>query len=228
MKLTAEKVSRSFRRGDREFLAVQNADLTLESGRLIVLEGRSGSGKTTLLNILAGLQAPSSGRVLADSAQAAGTESDLYGMEDSELSRFRNDHFGIMPQGQSAVAVLTVLENIVLPATIYGQDDQACQKALDLMEKMGITDLKDVYPKELSGGEMRRMAIARALIREPQFLFADEPTSDLDDDNRDAVFSILRKTADEGKAVLVVTHERTGRKYADEIYRMDAGILVKQ
>ena len=225
MKLTAEKVSRSFRRGDREFLAVQNADLTLESGRLIVLEGRSGSGKTTLLNILAGLQAPSSGRVLADSAQAAGTESDLYGMEDSELSRFRNDHFGIMPQGQSAVAVLTVLENIVLPATIYGQDDQACQKALDLMEKMGITDLKDVYPKELSGGEMRRMAIARALVRKPEILFADEPTGDLDDASTRDVLLALRECAEKGTAVLTVTHEEDAFEYADRIFAMNAGKL---
>ena len=240
MILTADKISRSFLRGSREFCAVKEADITLEGGKLTVLRGRSGSGKTTLLNILAGLQPPSSGRVLADygvpkqeSAPEPGTGqrtefvTDLYSMDDRTLSRFRNDHYGIVPQGQSAVATLTVFENILLPGTIYGQDNSVRERAHELMERMGITDLKGSFPKELSGGEMRRMAIARALIRDPQILFADEPTSDLDDDNRDTVFRILRQIADEGKAVFVVTHERSASDYSDDMYLMDAGVLRK-
>ena len=148
---------------------------------------------------------------------------DLYSLDDRALSRFRNDHYGIVPQGQSAVATLTVLENILLPGTIYGRDDRIPDRAGELMERMGITHLKDAFPRELSGGEMRRMAIARALIRDPQVLFADEPTSDLDDDNRDTVFTILRNIADEGKAVFVVTHERSASEYSDDLYLMDAG-----
>ena len=222
MILTADKISRSFLRGSREFYAVKEADITLEGGKMTVLRGRSGSGKTTLLNILAGLQAPSSGKVIADNA------ADLYSLDDRALSRFRNDHYGIVPQGQSAVATLTVLENILLPGTIYGRDDRIPDRAGELMERMGITHLKDAFPRELSGGEMRRMAIARALIRDPQVLFADEPTSDLDDDNRDTVFTILRNIADEGKAVFVVTHERSASEYSDDLYLMDAGVLKKQ
>lgn len=222
MILTADKISRSFLRGSREFYAVKEADITLEGGKMTVLRGRSGSGKTTLLNILAGLQAPSSGRVLADNA------ADLYSLDDRALSRFRNDHYGIVPQGQSAVATLTVLENILLPGTIYGRDDRIPDRAGELMERMGITHLKDAFPRELSGGEMRRMAIARALIRDPQVLFADEPTSDLDDDNRDTVFTILRNIADEGKAVFVVTHERSASEYSDDLYLMDAGVISLQ
>lgn len=222
MILTADKISRSFLRGSREFYAVKEADITLEGGKMTVLRGRSGSGKTTLLNILAGLQAPSSGKVIADNA------ADLYSLDDRALSRFRNDHYGIVPQGQSAVATLTVLENILLPGTIYGRDDRIPDRAGELMERMGITHLKDAFPGELSGGEMRRMAIARALIRDPQVLFADEPTSDLDDDNRDTVFTILRNIADEGKAVFVVTHERNASEYSDGLYLMDAGVISLQ
>lgn len=222
MILTADKISRSFLRGNREFYAVKEADITLEGGKMTVLRGRSGSGKTTLLNILAGLQAPSSGKVIADNA------ADLYSLDDRALSRFRNDHYGIVPQGQSAVATLTVLENILLPGTIYGRDDRIPDRAGELMERMGITHLKDAFPGELSGGEMRRMAIARALIRDPQVLFADEPTSDLDDDNRDTVFTILRNIADEGKAVFVVTHERSASEYSDDLYLMDAGVISLQ
>ena len=111
--------------------------------------------------------------------------------------------------------------------TIYGQDNSVRERAHELMERMGITDLKGSFPKELSGGEMRRMAIARALIRDPQVLFADEPTSDLDDDNRDTVFQILRQIADEGKAVFVVTHERSASDYSDDMYLMEAGALRK-
>jgi putative ABC transport system ATP-binding protein len=222
MILTADKISRSFLRGSREFYAVKEADITLEGGKMTVLRGRSGSGKTTLLNILAGLQAPSSGKVIADNA------ADLYSLDDRALSRFRNDHYGIVLQGQSAVATLTVLENILLPGTIYGRDDRIPDRAGELMERMGITHLKDAFPGELSGGEMRRMAIARALIRDPQVLFADEPTSDLDDDNRDTVFTILRNIADEGKAVFVVTHERSASEYSDDLYLMDAGVISLQ
>jgi putative ABC transport system ATP-binding protein len=222
MILTADKISRSYLRGSREFYAVKEADITLEGGKMTVLRGRSGSGKTTLLNILAGLQAPSSGKVIADNA------ADLYSLDDRALSRFRNDHYGIVPQGQSAVATLTVLENILLPGTIYGRDDRIPDRAGELMERMGITHLKDAFPRELSGGEMRRMAIARALIRDPQVLFADEPTSDLDDDNRDTVFTILRNIADEGKAVFVVTHERSASEYSDDLYLMDAGVISLQ
>ena len=222
MILTADKISRSFLRGSREFYAVKEADITLEGGKMTVLRGRSGSGKTTLLNILAGLQAPSSGKVIADNA------ADLYSLDDRALSRFRNDHYGIVLQGQSTVATLTVLENILLPGTIYGRDDRIPDRAGELMERMGITHLKDAFPRELSGGEMRRMAIARALIRDPQVLFADEPTSDLDDDNRDTVFTILRNIADEGKAVFVVTHERSASEYSDDLYLMDAGVISLQ
>ena len=220
MLVRAERVRMEFQRGTGALQALKETDLVLPECRLTVLEGRSGSGKTTLLNILAGVQNPSRGKVLYD-----GT--DLYSMDDESLSRFRNDHCGIVPQGQTAVAALTVLENVMLPGTIYGVDKGLRERAEALLEKMKIADLKDVLPAELSGGEIRRMAIARALVRDPVVLFADEPTSDLDDENTEAVFGILREIAEAGKSVLVVTHERNADRYADDMYHMESGVLRK-
>ena len=223
MILKAEKVTRQFNRvsgSSNIFFAVHETDFELPGGLLTVLEGRSGSGKTTFLSMLSGLLRPSSGNTYLDGA-------DIYAQTDKELSRFRNDNFGIVPQGQTAIATLTVMENVMLPGTIYGLDEGLREKAEKLLDRMGILDLADVLPKELSGGEIRRMAIARALIRDPKVIFADEPTSDLDDANTDIVFDILKSIAADGKAVLVVTHERNADKYADRMYRMDAGVLME-
>ncbi len=220
MVLRGEKISKSFSRSGREFPALQETDFSISEGCLCILQGRSGSGKTTLLNILSGILAPTAGKVSLD-----GT--DLYAMNDKDLSRFRGDHFGIIPQGQSAVSTLTVLENVMLPGTIFGSDEGVEKKAKDLLEKMQIADLAGVLPRELSGGELRRMAIARAMIRDPQVIFADEPTSDLDDANTDIVFRTLKEISDQGKAVLVVSHEKCAPDYADVMYRMTGGVLEK-
>ncbi len=221
MVLKAEQISKKFSRisgNTNIFYAVQKTDFVLPGGELTILEGSSGSGKTTLLNMMAGLLVPSEGKVTLD-------EIDIYSMDDKLLSKFRNDRYGIIPQGQTAVSTLTVLENVMLPGSIYGQDKGLMKKAEQLLERMGILNLKSVFPNELSGGEMRRMSIARALIRDPEVIFADEPTSDLDDGNTELVFDILRAIAGEGKAVMVVTHERNADKHADRMYRMNGGYL---
>lgn len=218
MELRGEKISRSFLRSGRAFAAVQETDFSLSGGNMCILQGRSGSGKTTLLNMLCGILPPSSGNVYFNDTK-------LYEMNDKELSRFRGAHYGIIPQGQSAVPTLTVLENVILPASIYSKDQGIETRAMELLKKMQIADLSSVLPRELSGGELRRMAIARAMIRDPEVIFADEPTSDLDDANTDVVFGILKEIAAEGKAVLVVSHEKCASDYADQMYRMNSGVM---
>jgi len=219
MKLTAEKITKEYprlRAGSNYFTAVQPVDFALEAGRVTEITGRSGSGKSTLLNMLAGLLTPTAGRVLLD-------DTDLYALPDGQLSRLRNRHIGVVPQGQTALQSLTVLENVLLPAQLYGDGKAALPRARHLLEQMGIASLADVRPKELSGGELRRMAIARALINGPAVLLADEPTGDLDDENTAAVLGLLRDTARQGAAVLLVTHEAEAARYADEIWHMEAG-----
>ena len=222
MKLRAEQVSRQFFRTTKQsnvFLAVKETSLTLEPGQLVAVTGRSGSGKSTLLNMMAGLLEPTSGRVWLD-------ETDLYALDDRERSRLRNRSFGIIPQGQTGLSSLTVLENVKLPFLLYCEEAPE-DRALALLEEVGISRLANACPNELSGGEMRRLAIARALIREPGILLADEPTGDLDDENTKTVLTLLRQAADRGASVLLVPHEGEALPYADRIYRMNDGVLAE-
>ncbi|MBR6953924.1 MAG: ABC transporter ATP-binding protein [Clostridia bacterium] len=224
MTVKAEGVSKRYFRkagGANYFYAVQPVSLEIAPGGVTVLTGRSGSGKTTLLNMLCGLLRPSEGSVWYD-----GT--DLYALDDKVLSRLRSGQIGIVPQGRSAVDTLTVLENILLPARLYRRPLPEAA-AVQWMEKLGIAPLRDARPTELSGGELRRMAIVRALAQEPEVLFADEPTGDLDDENTRLVLSAFRDYAHEKeKAVFMVTHENDALQYADRVYRMDSGNITRQ
>ena len=220
MILRTENVTRQYFRqgkGTNVFTALQETSLSISGGKLIEIMGRSGSGKSTLLNVCAGLLEPTAGKVFLD-------DTDLYLLEDKERSRLRNQAIGVIPQGQTGLRSLTVLENVLLPCEMYGITGQE-EYAMELLERVGIADLAGTYPSELSGGEMRRLSIARALIRNPGVLLADEPTGDLDDENTHVVLGMLRRFADEGTAVLLVTHESDAEEYADEVYRMEKGIL---
>ena len=221
MRIIAENISKRYFRksGDANyFLAVRPLDLELRGGETAVLMGRSGSGKTTLLNMLCGLLAPSEGSVRID-------DTDLYALNDKALSRLRGERIGVVPQGRSAIDTLTVLENILLPAQLYGWPLPE-KSARQWMEHLAIGSLADARPAELSGGELRRMAIVRALAQRPDFLFADEPTGDLDDENTVLVLSALRDYAHEqGKSVFIVSHESDALRYADRAFRMDGGQL---
>ena len=223
MNIRAEKITRQYFRKSRfsnVFLAVKETDFTLPAGRLTEITGRSGSGKSTMLNMLAGLLSPTAGHVYLD-------DTDVYALPDDRRSRLRNEKIGVIPQGQTGLHSLTVLENVLLPCSMYGVTGMQ-ERAEALLDRVGILHLKDTYPGELSGGEMRRLAIARALIRSPGALLADEPTGDLDDENTHAVLRLLRQCADDGMAVLLVTHEKEAAAYAHAVYRMNDGILLPE
>ena len=221
---------RFFRKGRESaqyFDAVAPTDLRLAAGELVVLGGRSGSGKSTLLNMMAGLLEPSGGQVLLDGQ-------DLYALDDAALSRLRNQRIGVVPQGQTALHNLTVVQNVTLPYLMYREGDGCagtdgtvgCEhRALELLESLDIRQLADGYPAELSGGELRRVCVARALMCKPDVLLADEPTGNLDDESAQVVLGMLRAAADAGAAVLVVTHEQMARDYADRVMRMESGVI---
>jgi putative ABC transport system ATP-binding protein len=228
MKLRAEKISKQFcrLRGDSNILtAVDQTDLTLEPGKIYAVSGPSGSGKSTLLNMLSGLLVPTTGKVFLD-------DRDLYALEDRELSAVRNQRMGFLPQGHTAIHALTVLENILVPYTLHRRAprrshelDAALARGRALLEELGIGELADVMPSELSGGEVRRMAIARALIRSPDFLFADEPTGDLDRRNTATVLSLFRQLAEGGLSIFLVSHDAEVFPYADVVYEMEKGVI---
>lgn len=226
MKLTANKISKWFlraREGSNKFYALNENDFELNQGELTVLYGQSGSGKSTLLNILSGLLTPSSGKVIVG-------EIDIHTLDDAGISKFRNEHFGIILQGQSAINTLTVIENVILPYSLYPKIDKSPaemeERARELLKKTGIEELENVMPTELSGGELRRMAISRALINNPEFILADEPTSDLDDENTEIVLEMFKTLANEGKSVLVITHDKEVFKFADKIFEMKSGNIL--
>lgn len=206
------------RGGKRLFTAVHPLDIGLEERQLTLVSGHSGSGKSTLANMLAGILTPTAGHVRLD-----GT--DLYSLHDEELSRLRNERIGLIPQGHTALRALTVLDNVLLPSILYAKAEAPVDRARELLAAVGLDDLADAAPTELSGGELRRMAIARALLMDPAIVLADEPTAGLDSANATAVLTLLRDAADRGTAVLVVSHEAEAQRFADRSYVMEDGHL---
>ena len=222
MKLRAENISQDFLRDSaREgyIVAVAETDLCLSSGTVTAVMGRSGSGKSTLLHILGGLLPPVTGKVFVG-------ETDLYALSEDARAELRSSSLGIVPQQLMSLRALTVRENVLLSALLYGREQGVSAHADALMERLGIAHLAQVYPSELSGGELRRMMIARALAGTPQILLLDEPTGDLDAENTRRVLELVRETAGAGTAVLLVTHERAAASYADVCYTMAEGRLT--
>ena len=222
MELRAENISQDFLRDSaREgyIVAVAEMDLCLSSGTVTAVMGRSGSGKSTLLHILGGLLPPVTGKVFVGAT-------DLYALPEDARAELRSSSLGIVPQQLMSLRALTVRENVLLSALLYGREQGVSAHADALMERLGIAPLAHVYPSELSGGELRRMMIARALAGTPQILLLDEPTGDLDAENTQRVLELVRETADAGTAVLLVTHEREAASYADVCYTMAEGRLT--
>lgn len=218
MILEIENLTKYYTRQHSDFAAVSSINLKLEKSGFITLIGRSGSGKTTLLNMIAGLLTPDEGHV-----HVCGT--DIYAMDDYNRSILRNKKIGYVPQGQSLIATMTVIDNIRLPFFLYSQSGSCMDRALYLLDKMGITHLKDCYPSSLSGGETRRVAIARALINEPDFIIADEPTSDLDVEMAQEIASLLIEVNGSGTALLIATHDTELTKMGKRILQIRSGIL---
>jgi putative ABC transport system ATP-binding protein len=217
--LELTELSKEYSRGGRAFNAVNRINLSVEPGDFISILGRSGSGKTTLLNMGAGLLRPSQGAVFFEGK-------DIYTLRDKEISFLRNEKIGYVPQGQSLLSNFTVFDNVCIPWALFRREGDVEGRAFLLLEKVGISHLASSYPKELSGGEMRRAAIARSLINEPRLLIADEPTSDLDAQTTAEIMRLFSRIAGEGTAVLIVTHELDTLNYGNETYSMDAGNLA--
>ena len=214
--------SKENRRGADGNFGLKGIDFELKEGSVTQITGDSGSGKSTMLNILCGLLKPTSGEVLC------GRDA-IYDLNERNLALLRNKKFGIIPQKSLAISSLTVAENVKLPSLYSSQDDIGLSdKCSELLEALNLGAVRGSYPRELSGGEMRRMCIARALINGPEYVFADEPTNDLDEKNRKLVLSLLRKTAESGAGVLIVSHDPSVTGYADITYGMSDGILEKR
>lgn len=227
--LNLNRVTREFMRRKHRFSAVNNVSFSLNSGDFVAIVGKSGNGKSTLLNLIAGLLKPTYGSVTVLGNKISAPE-----LSDGEVSRLRAQNIGFVTQSQTLLPNLTVYDNILLPVQIAKSSevkssedvqDYYSNRALDFCKRLHIEDLLWCYPKELSGGEMRRVMIVRALINNPKLLLLDEPTGDLDPEHTLIVVEMLREAAKRGAAVLMVTHDSEAARSADCTYTMDAGSL---
>ena len=200
--IEARQVSKSYLLGRRPLKVLQGIDLQVGRGEFIALRGASGAGKSTLLHLLGGLNVVSSGEVLLDGARRSG-------MSRSQLSRLRNRRVGFIFQAYLLLPELDALENVCLPARMARSGvRQVEERALALLERVGLKDRAEHKPYELSGGEQQRVAIARALINEPDLILADEPTGNLDSHTGQSIVDLLCEIQQERQATLIIaTHD---------------------
>ncbi len=199
---------------------LQDLGATIAEGEFVVLMGRSGAGKSTLLNLVSGIDLPTSGRVVI-----GGT--DLSGLSETERTLFRRENIGFVFQSFNLISTLTVAENILLPLELAGATSQEAQdRALDVLDRVGLGDRGDSFPDRLSGGEQQRVAVARALAADPLLILADEPTGNLDYETGRQVLTILTDlVTDLGKTMLVATHDRMLLDRCDRVLTLHGGTL---
>jgi len=221
-RLVAREVTKTFGRNGATVTAVERASLEVDRGDFVAITGHSGSGKTTLLSMLGGLSRPSSGRVLFEG-------DDLYRRDGDALSAYRSAHVGFVFQFASLLGALTVKENLLLPTRFHPSRrgaDALDARARELLEIVGVGEKADAYPAQLSGGQQRRVAIARAFMNEPQLILADEPTGDLDEETEAEVMKLFRAMNERsGTAVVLVTHDLELARQASRRARMHRGVL---
>ena len=219
--LSFSNVTKEYRLDENNTISpVRNVSLEIEDGEFIVIAGRSGTGKTTLLNLAAGMVRPTSGQVMIDHL-------DLGEMTDRQLSSLRSQKMGFVFQFPSLLPPLTVKDNVSLPSifTDGNASKAADERAVRLLDTLGLASKADVYPRQLSAGEQKRVVIARSLINQPRLILADEPTSDLDNQTEKEVMGILRDINSSGVTFIIVTHSLELIAFATRAFEMDNGNL---
>lgn len=219
MRYEIRDLSKKYRSGRIENEAVENVSFTAEQGQFIKITGRTGSGKSTLLELMTGFLRPSSGHIYLDGE-------DISEMDDIRISRIRNTKIGYVSQEQTLLGKLRVRENIYLPYYMSGRHENANKWYIELMEELDIMKLSDFFPNELSGGEQKRVMLARAMFNHPEVLIADEPTGNLDKDSALAVFDMFAGLSGKGNTIILVTHDRLAEEYGDVSYIMEEGKLL--
>lgn len=206
-----EKVKKMYAIGENGFWALKGVNMQIDKGEFVAIVGKSGSGKSTLLNLLGEIDTPTEGRIIVK-----GTV--INGLRENQLSRFRGDTIGFVFQFFQLMPTLTALENVLMPMDFLKRipSSERRERANALLAKVGMESHAGKFPSALSGGEQQRIAIARALANNPDIIFADEPTGNLDSNTSEEVFRLLKSLTDEGKTVIMVTHnnelaERCGR-----------------
>lgn len=216
--IEATNINKSFTLGGKNMQILKDINLNIKEGEFVAIVGSSGSGKSTLLSIIAGLDKPTSGKILIDKKR-------IDNLSEDEMAEFRNKKIGFIFQSFFLVPSLTAYENVLLPMEISNKINE--KKINETLQAVGMDHRKNNYPLQLSGGERQRIAIARALINEPRIIFADEPTGNLDSTNGENIMKILTKLKKDKKITLIiVTHEKKVSKLADRIIEIKDGKII--
>ena len=216
-----ERVSKVYHRDAIEIPVLREITLLVPAGEFLALMGPSGSGKTTLLNLMAGIDKPTSGRILVGDREVSA-------MGESELARWRAEHVGFIFQLYNLIPVLTAFENVELPLLLTRLSRKERREHVKTaLSVVGLADRMDHYPRQLSGGQEQRVAIARAIVADPAILVADEPTGDLDARSADEILELLRRlSAEYQKTIVMVTHDPRAAATARRMVHLDKGVLT--
>ncbi len=217
--IEAEGLTKTYQMGTSEVYALRGVSLCVAAGEFLALMGASGSGKSTLMHLLGCLDTPTAGRYRLE-------DRDVSTLSNRERARVRNTRIGFVFQSFNLLSRLNALENVALPLLYQGCAKDARQHATEALERVGLTDRADHRPAELSGGERQRVAIARALVAHPAIILADEPTGNLDSATGDEVMRLLVGLHNEGRTILVVTHDPRVAAYAQRRLYMDDGRIA--
>ena len=216
--LSIKDITKNFKTEDKTIQILKGISFEVKKGEFVAIIGSSGSGKSTLLSIIAGLDNPSSGKVILD-------KEDVFSLNENQLSELRNKKIGFIFQSFFLVPSLNAYENIELPSQIAGKSQS--KKINSLLDAVGMNHRKNNYPIQLSGGEKQRIAIARALVNNPEILFADEPTGNLDSKNSKQIIELLQELhKKEQKTLIIVTHEPEIAKVAQRVIEVKDGKII--
>lgn len=218
--LKVENLVKEYKHCGKSFLAVNEASFSIPEGKFVVLMGPSGCGKSTLFHMLTGLVKPTSGKVFFE-------EQELTAMNQKKLANLRSTSIGYILQGHNLLSNFTIAENICMPAFFGELKKDTFDFAKQLLADFGLEDMENEMPSALSGGEQRRVTIARTLIHRPQIVIADEPTSNLDEANAKIILDYFKKISQEGTTVLMSSHSSNAIAYGDEIWKMEKGVIMK-
>jgi lipoprotein-releasing system ATP-binding protein len=221
--LEARNLHKVYQQNANQLHVLKGIDLTIRKGDVLAIVGPSGAGKSTLLHILGGLDQPTQGEVLFEN-QA------IYKLKDAQRAKVRNSKLGFIFQFYHLLAEFTALENVILPALVKADlksMDSMKSKGQELLTQVGLKDRFDHKPNQLSGGEQQRVAVARAMVNDPQIIFCDEPTGNLDSASGQAIIDLLMNlNAKNQQTLVIVTHDENIAKRSHKVIRMKDGMLV--
>ncbi len=215
--LSAVNVAKSFGKKGQEVRALCGIDLNIYEGEFISIMGPSGAGKSTLMSVLSGLDGVTQGEVIYEGKS-------IYSLKDEEIAGYRGRDIGIVFQKDNLIEELTVIDNIMISSGLYGNNE----KIIKLLEVLGIKEKEKAFPRQLSGGQAQKVAIARALINKPKILFLDEPTGNLDRQSGEDLMELLLRLSEKGQTIVLITHDMEAAVKSSKIYFQQDGVIKKE